>query len=155
MLRMSKKVFLVKTQAGFVLVELLVALSIVIAMSVMVLALSYPWLLSFKLSGAARGLAVDLRYVQQKAVAEQIEYGIYFGADFYQLKRFGSTTTTVFLSKSLPRDVRFSQVSGFNGNEAVFNVYGAVEEAGNIILTNSRNESRTLNIRPSGFVKVF
>ena len=144
-----------RNQLGFALVELLVALSIVIAMSVMVLALSYPWLLSFKLNSAARGLAVDLRYVQKKAVAEQIEYGIYFGADFYQLKRFGSTSTTVFLSKSLPRDVRFSQVSGFNVNEVIFNVYGAVEEAGNIILTNSRNETKALNIRPSGFVKVY
>ena len=152
---MLKKVFLVKIKAGFALIELLVAISIVIAMSVMVLSLSYPWLLSFKLSGAARGLAVDLRYVQQKAVAEQIEYGIYFGSNFYQLKRFGSTSTTVLLSKSLPRDVRFSQVDGFNGNEVIFNVYGAAETAGNIILTNSRNENKTLNIRPSGFVKVY
>ena len=89
-----------RNQLGFALIELLVAISIVIAMSTMVLALSYPWLLSFKLNSAARGLAVDLRFVQQKAVAEQIKYGIYFGADFYQLKRFSSTTTTVLLSKS-------------------------------------------------------
>ncbi|MCX6789205.1 MAG: prepilin-type N-terminal cleavage/methylation domain-containing protein [Candidatus Gribaldobacteria bacterium] len=144
-----------RNQLGFTLVELLVAISIVIAMSSMVLALSYPWLLSFKLSGAARSLAVDLRYVQQKAVAEQIEYGVYFGADFYQLKRFSSTSTTVLLSKPLPRDVRFSQINGFNANEVIFNVYGAAETAGNIVLTNSRNENKALDIRPSGFVKAY
>ncbi|MEK9153239.1 MAG: prepilin-type N-terminal cleavage/methylation domain-containing protein [Patescibacteria group bacterium] len=149
----SKKLF--SAQAGLTLVELLVVIGIIVIMSSIVLGLGYSWLLSFKLSGATRGVTVDLRLAQQKAVAEQIRYGVYFGADFYQLKRLGATTTTVLWSKSLPRDVRFSQVTGFNANEVVFNVYGAADEAGNIILTSSRNENRTLNIRPSGFVKAY
>lgn len=110
---------------------------------------------SLKLSAITRDLTVNLRFAQQKAVTEQVEYGLRFSLDdnSYQVLKF-STTTQEVSEKVLPADVWFYQISGFTNQEVIFNVLGAVEEAGAIVLRNTRQQSKTIEVRPSGFVKI-
>jgi len=67
-----------KLKSAFSLPEFL----IVIAILVILVGLAVPAFKSYQpnlqLSGSARNLVTDFRYAQQLAVAEQVEYGIYF-----------------------------------------------------------------------------
>jgi len=102
-----------------------------------------------------RDLATDLRYAQQQSVTEQVNYGIHFSSttNEYQIIRYGTTTENV-LEKSLSEGVDFHQITGFNGDEVVFNPYGAVKEMGSVSLINIEEKIKIIEVRPSGFVKI-
>ncbi len=110
---------------------------------------------SLELSSAARDLATDLRYAQQLAVTEQTEHGIYFSTttNEYQIIRFGAIEE-ILKTKELPDKVSFQRVAGFTDYRVKFNPYGAVQESGNIALINTKNSTTTVEVRPSGFVKI-
>ncbi|MDD4989804.1 MAG: prepilin-type N-terminal cleavage/methylation domain-containing protein [Candidatus Pacebacteria bacterium] len=146
----------VKSSAGFTLIEILVAIGILTILSGMGwLALSnlQP---SLKLSAVARDLTSDLRYSQQLAVTEQINYGVRFSSSTaqYYLDKFGTTTQTLF-SKSLPSGISFCQITGLSdGEAAIFNPYGAVLLVGSVCLSNDKGQTKIIEIKPSGFVKI-
>jgi len=140
---------------GFTLVEFLVVIAImgiIASVSWAALKTLQP---SWRLDGAVRDLATDLRYAQQQAVTEQVDYGIHFSSttDEYQIIRYGTTTENV-LEKSLPEGINFYQITGFSDDEAVFNPYGAAREMGSIFLINTEQKIKTIEVRPSGFVKI-
>lgn len=110
---------------------------------------------NLQLAGVARELTTDLRYAQGLAVTEQVEHGIrfYLGADKYEIIRFG-VVEEILKSRDFPETVSFQQISGLTNNEAVFNPYGAAKEAGLVDLINSKNSTTTVDIRPSGFIKI-
>lgn len=136
-------------------------LEILVVLAVAAIAVGTSWV-SFKmlqpsiaLRSAARTITVDLRYVQQLSVTEQVDYGIRFSSTTsqYSLLRY-ATTSQEFLTKSLPEGVAFQEITGFTDNEVVFNPYGAVREAGIISLVNTKQATQTIEVRPSGFVKI-
>lgn len=140
---------------GFTLVEFLVVMAIIGIMAAVSWAALKNLQPSWRLDGAVRDLTTDLRYAQQGAITEQVNYGIHFSSstDEYQIIRYGTTTENV-LEKSLPEGVDFYQITGFSNDEAVFNPYGAVKEAGSISLINTEQKIKTIEVRPSGFVKI-
>jgi len=142
-------------QKGFSLVELLVVIGILMIMGAVIWPIANSFQPSLKLSAVARDLTVNLRSVQQKAVTEQVEYGLRFSLDAnsYQVLKFGTTTQEI-LNKALPVDVWLDQVSGFTNQEVIFNILGAVETAGTVVLKNTRQQSKTIEVRPSGFIKI-
>jgi len=144
-----------KSGAGFTLVELLVVIAIIgiiTSISWVVLKTLQP---SWRLDGAVRDLATDFRYAQQQSVTEQINYGVHFSSstDEYQIIRYGTTTEEI-LKKSLPQGLRFYQIIGFTDDEVIFNPYGAAKEAGSVSLINIEQKIKTIEVRPSGFVKI-
>lgn len=143
------------SKAGFSLVELLVAIGIAAILGAVSWPIVKSFQPSFKLTAAARDLVVNLRSAQQTAVAEQVEYGLRFSFENnnYQVLKF-TTTTQEILNKTLPSDVFLYQISGFTAQEVVFNVLGAVRESGTIVIRNNQGSIKTIEVRPSGFVKI-
>ncbi|MDO8524832.1 MAG: prepilin-type N-terminal cleavage/methylation domain-containing protein [bacterium] len=140
---------------GFTLIEIMVVIGIIVIMS------SVSWVgfknyqPSMALSVASRDLTTDLRLAQQLSITEQINHGIFFNTSTneYQLKKF-STTTAILLTKKLPTDIIFCAITGLSGAQAVFNPYGSVAYSGSVCLVNNKGQTKTIDIKPSGFVKI-
>ena len=140
---------------GFSLIELL----IVIFVSGIILSIGIPafrmYQPTLELSGTARGIMADLRYAEQLAVASQVDHGIRFSSttNEYWVIKFSDPEETV-KSKELPNGVVFSSISGFTNDEVKYNPYGAAVEEGTIILIGENSETKTILVKPSGFVKI-
>lgn len=144
-----------RNSRGFTLFEFLVIIAIIGIMATVSWSALRTLQPSWRLDGAVHDLATDLRYAQQQSVTEQVNYGIHFSSttNEYQMIRYGTTTENV-LEKSLPEGVNFYQITGFNGDEVVFNPYGAVKEMGSVSLINIEERIKIIEVRPSGFVKI-
>lgn len=140
---------------GFTLLEFLVIIAIIGIIATISWSALRTLQPSWRLDGAVRDLATDLRYAQQQSVTEQVNYGIHFSSatNEYQMIRYGTTTENV-LEKSLPEGVNFYQITGFSDEEVVFNPYGAVKEMGSVSLINIEQKIKIIEVRPSGFVKI-
>ena len=137
------------------LIDLLVVISIIALLST----LSIPYLRKYqpnlKLNATARDLTSDLRYAQQLTITEQKVYQVVFDInnDNYQIQKIDTATSTV-KTVNLDSEVSFNQITGLTGNKVVFNYYGGVSQAGEIILTNINNVTATINIKPSGYIQL-
>jgi hypothetical protein len=108
---------------------------------------------NLQLSGTVRELVTDLRYVQQLTMTEQVEHGIrFFSSTEYQIIRYGPPEE--ILESKVLDGVSFQEITGFTNNEIIFNPYGAVKEMGIITLINTKNSTTSINVRPSGFIKI-
>ncbi len=145
-----------KFLTGFTLIEVLVVILIIGIVATISWASIQKIQPSLRLSSSIKDLSVDIRYAQQLAVTEQVNYGIYFSSstDSYHLLRYGVETADEVFEKFLSQGVSFQQISGFENGEAIFNPYGAVQEAGEIFLINEEGKVRNIQVKPSGFVKI-
>jgi len=144
-----------KLNAAFTSTELLIFISLVGILVLIGIPAFRTYRPSLELSGTVRELVSDLRYAEQLAVTEQVNYGVRFSSstDKYQIIKFGATEE-IIEEKTFPSTVSFDKITGLTGDEAIFNPYGAVQESGIIILINTKNSTTSIDIRPSGFVKV-
>jgi prepilin-type N-terminal cleavage/methylation domain-containing protein len=140
---------------SFTLIELLVVMGIISLFFLISIPSFRAYQPSLQLSGTVRDLVTDLRYAGQLSVDEQVNHGIRFNiaANKYEIIRFGETEE-VLETKLLSSEVELQQISGLSGNQVIFNPYGAAQEAGIVTLINSDNTTSSVDIRPSGFVKV-
>ena len=140
---------------SFTLIELLVVISIIGILVLIGIPAFRRFQPSIQLSGAVRELVSDLRYSGQLAITEQVNHGIHFFSDpdKYQIIRYGEVEE-VLEEKNLPEKVSFQEISGFTDEEVIFNPYGAAKESGSITLINTANTTTTIEVRPSGFVKI-
>jgi len=140
---------------GFTLIEIMVAVGIVMILS----AISWAAIVSYQpamvLSATARDLLSDLRLAQQYAVSEQVNYGIFVSTTTmqYRLDKFATTTQTIFL-KNLPSGIIFCQTTNLVNRYVEFNPYGSVVSSGLICLSNPKGQTKDIDIKPSGFVKI-
>lgn len=144
-----------KENKGFTLIEILIVIAVIIIVSGTFWASLRSFSPSLKLSGAARDIATDLRYAQELAVDTQIEHGVVFASSSksYRIVEH-SNPDKIISEKTLPSDIGFHSLEGLSGGEARFNPYGASNISAEIELINSESEIKTIEIRPSGFVKV-
>ena len=142
-------------QKGFTLIELVIVFAIIVILAGISLASFRNIQPNIKLNGAARNLVTDLRYAQQLAIAEQIDYGVFFSTSThgYKILKHENTTTTIKVV-SLPGGISYGSITPLTGYEMRFNSYGAVKEEGSISLINDQNTSTTVTVSPSGFVKI-
>lgn len=142
---------------GFTLTEILVIIGIIGILALIGIPAFRSFKSSLELSGIVRELVTDLRYAQQLTVTEQINHGVRF--DFtenknkYQIIKYLGTdgeSEEILKEKSLPEGIYFQEIDNFN--EAKFNPYGAAVENGKVRLVNTK--TKTIDIRPSGFVKI-
>lgn len=140
---------------AFTLVEISVTLGIIALIAGIGVVAFFAWRPNLELRTAARDIVVKLGYVQQRAVAEQVIYGIHFDwqNDTYTLIRFVGETEETLEEKSLPERVDFQSVVGFTNDKVKFISTGGVIESGEVILINTNDKTITIDIRPSGYVK--
>jgi len=140
---------------GMTMIEMVVVFGVIGILTLATIPAFRAFQPNLELSSAARDLATDLRYAQQLAVTEQTKHGIYFSTttNEYQIIRFGAIEE-ILKTKELPDKVSFQKVLGFTDYRVKFNPYGAAQESGNIVLINTKNSTTTVEVRPSGFVKI-
>lgn len=140
---------------GFTLMEIMVAIGILLIVS----GISWASLARYQpflaLTAASRSLTTDLRLAQQLSITEQVNHGVFFNVltNEYQLEKFGAETVVLSVKK-MPNNVFFCEITGLSESYAIFNPYGAVLYSGSVCLANSQGQSKIIDIKPSGFVKI-
>ena len=139
---------------GFTLIEMLTVIGIIAIVS----AISFPVYQNMRpnitLNSTARDLATDMRYAQQLAVTEQINYNVIFNTSASSYEIRNSSTNAMVSNKILPSGITFYSITGLTGNVAKFTATGAAVQSGTIVLTNRKNKKSTIEIKPSGYVKI-
>lgn len=141
-------------QNGFTLIEVMVALLVTAILA----SISVPFYRSFSfnldLKSTARDVASDLRYAQQLAVTTQINHLVVFNINTNHYSIKNSQTENIIKSISIKNPVTILSITDLPGNTVTFNATGAATSSGVIILTNPNNREATIEIKPSGYVKV-
>ena len=139
---------------GFTLIEILIVISVI----VILVGISVPVFRRFQpglqLSGAVRNLVTDIRYTQQLTVTEQVEYCLRFFPLEKKYQIIQCDQSQPLLEKFLPDKIKTLTLTGFTNDEVRFNPYGAVKKSGTITLENIQNETKNIEVRPSGFVRI-
>lgn len=138
---------------AFTLIEVLLVIAIFFIISAVFISQQVFSSQQAKLSSSTRDLITDIRYSQQLAVNEQRECGVKFFPEEnkYQLLKEESE---LVIEKSLPSGIVFSQINGLTDDFLKFNAYGAAKESGSIVLQDSALNTKTVDVRPSGFVRI-
>lgn len=145
----------VSTRPGYTVGEVIGVLA-VMAVIVTIAAPSFSNLKArYTLGGAAKQLATDLRYAQQRSVTEQRshELRITTATRSYTVVRTGSPEVTV-KSVTLDPAVTIGAPTGLTANRVSFNASGAPSNSGDVVLIHSGGTVTTVSVRPSGFVRV-
>jgi len=146
---------LLPNNKGSMLMELLVVLGIIALLST----ISIPYLRKYqpnlKLNAVARDLTTDLRYAQQLTITEQKVYQVVFDIinNEYRVQKIDAEITTV-KTVALDSEINIKQITDLTDNKIIFNYYGGVSQAGQIVLTNINNVDATINIKPSGYIQL-
>lgn len=139
---------------GFTLIEMLTVIGII----AIVAAISFPVYQNMRpnitLNSATRDLATDMRYAQQLAVTEQIIYDVIFNTSASSYEIRNNSTAALVRTKVLPDGITFSSITGLTDNTAEFTATGAAAAPGTVILANRKDKQTTIEIKPSGYVKI-
>lgn len=147
-----------KTQNSFTLTETLVVVAIIGTLAL----ISFPVLRNFQptlqLNGIVRDFVSSLRLTQQLAVSEQVEYCFVLPDSFpfdraYQIIECGESES--YKQGLIPEEIiGLTIVPSLSNNEVRYNSYGGVKESAQITIENVQNKTKTINVRPSGFIRV-
>lgn len=109
---------------------------------------------NFNLNSVIRDLASDLRYAQQLAVTSQVNYGVTFNVSekTYQIKNYQTQASTKLVK--IPSNIDILSINDFPDNTITFNATGAATSTGSIVLINQNGRTSTIEIKPSGYVKI-
>ena len=139
---------------GFTITEILVVISIIGVIAL----IATPSLINYqkksKLKSEARILATSLRLAQQFAITEQNIYAVALSLPDGSYDIINLATSEVVKSIMLDPEVDIATTTDLTNNIIQFNPTGAVLEAGTISLVNTKHETSTLEIKPSGFVDI-
>lgn len=139
---------------GFTAVEMLVTLGVVALISVISIPLLVNYQKTSKLRNEGRALSTNLRLAQQLAITEQNIYEVQFDLLNNRYLIVNTADNETFKTVNLDPEVEINDVTGLTDNKVSFNPTGAVAETGLIYLTNSKSQTTTIEIKPSGYVKL-
>lgn len=139
---------------GLTLTEILVVIAILVSLML----ISIPFFRNFQpalqLGSTAREIITDFRYIQQLSITEQIEYCLKFFEIEKKYQIIECDEGIILEEKFLQEEIKSITVDGFTDDVVRYNPYGAVFEEGTIILENTKNATKTVEVKVSGFVKI-
>ena len=147
-------IYIKKDVKAFTLVEILVVMAIMsttILMSATFIKYQQP---TMKLYTASQTLRNHLRKARQYTLTNQITHAIHFSIEensYELLDLSGQTELEIF---TLSSNIQFNAPTTFTDNQVSFNATGAASQSGIIILKNSRGDTKTITVNPSGYIKV-
>jgi prepilin-type N-terminal cleavage/methylation domain-containing protein len=141
-------------QFGFTLLEVLTVLAVLTVLLVVGLPVYRQIQPSLDLNSALRDMASDLRWAQQLAVTEQNVYRVAFNSANNYYEVINTASNEVIKHKNLSSQLRLQTIAGLTDNAVNFNATGAAIENGSVTLINSQNQTATIDIKPSGYVKI-
>jgi len=139
---------------GFTLIEILVVIAVIgmtTWMSATFIKYQQP---TIKLYTASQALRSHIQKARQYTLTNQITHAIHLSVaeESYELVDLsGPTELEAF---TLPQNIEFGLITPFTDDQISFNAAGAASQAGIIILENSRGDSKTITINPSGYIQV-
>ncbi len=151
-----------KNILGFSVIELLA----VIAVVSIVLLIGIPSLSHFSESAGLRTecdtLSAVLKLAQQEAVSQQYNHIVRFDTDQNQwtlireepdVSNPDVVTETEVQKRKLKQGISIKEINGFENYQAEFIPFGAVSNAGSVILENNAEKQCVISVSPAGFVK--
>ncbi len=147
-----------KIQNSFTLTEVLIVAAIIGVLALIVFPILRNFQPTLQLNGIVREFVSNLRLTQQLAVSEQVEYCFVLPDNFlsnreYQIIQCGESQS--FKQGLIPEEIiGLTIVPSLSNNEVRYNSYGAVKESAQITIENVQNKTKTINIRPSGFIRI-
>lgn len=144
-----------RLRRGITIIELLTTLGLIVLVAGIVSGVFIrSTLSSTTLHAASRDLATNLRYAAELATTTQNNHAIRFNISNSSYEIIRLTTPEVIIKNiALPSSITFSSVT-FPDNTVVFNVLGAVTQAGSITLQHNASQTATIEVRPSGYVRI-
>ena len=139
---------------GFTLLEIITVLAImgiVMTISIPVYRQIQP---NIELSATARQITTDLRQAQQLAVTEQVIYSVEFNIVDSSYEIINTDSEQVFKQETISANIKINSITDLTDDTVSFNATGAALESGTITLTNRKNASSTIEIKPSGYVRI-
>ena len=152
--------FLLLTK-GFTLIELLAVIAIIAILASIVLVSFRRFAPTYKLGQEAGRIVQDLRLAQQKTVTEQITHLVLFDQDGnrYFLIRLmpdpelpGEYISEILKTEILDADIQIQELQDLEEPEIRFTTVGGAADAGKIVLANRYDETKTIDVRPAGFI---
>jgi len=144
-----------KEKKGYMLINLIFVLavfSILITISAPALKRYQP---NLKLKAESKNLISDLRYAQEMTVTTQQVHYVEINATAGQYFIFNANDpSSPIKTVQLDGNINFQEVNGFDDNKIIFNSYGAVSQAGTIVLANTQEQTATISVKPSGYVQL-
>jgi len=141
-------------QSGFTLAEIIIVITIISFVTIISLPFYRNLNFNLSLSGQTKELASDLRQAQQLAVTEQINYQVIIDQEHNSYAIINTQTLKKIKEKKLKNQITILAINGLINNTVEFNATGAAISPGNIILTNPNLRQATIEIKPSGYVKI-
>lgn len=147
---------------GISIIELIAVIAIILILSSVSLVVWQAYGSSLRLTLSARKIIGDLRQAQSQSVTEQITYLIRFDKKTSTYKYIclipdpdnpGETMEEEIRQENLYSKIQISEINGLDNDQVRFNPAGAPSDTGTIQLKNEKGAPKTIEIKPSGWVK--
>ena len=139
---------------GFTLVEISVVIGIISLLAL----ISIPALISYQkttaLQNEARSISSNLRLAQQLAITEQSIHDVEFSIVNNSYEIINAETSETVKTIEVADEISIDSITDLTGSTVSFNPTGAVTETGTITLINSKDQTATIEIKPSGYVEI-
>lgn len=139
---------------GYTLIELSIVISIIALLALITIPILANYQKTAKLRNEARLFATNIKYAQQLAITEQNIYSvkIFTISNSYQIVNEG--TSSIIKDVTFDTAVTIGEINSLTNDTIQFNPTGAAVETGNIALINAKNQTSTVEIKPSGYVEI-
>lgn len=139
---------------GFTIIELSVVIAVITLLAMITIPVLANYQRTAKLRNEARLFATNLRYAQQLAITEQDIYSVklFISTNSYQI--VNESTNNIIKDVTLSSAVTIGEINSFTNDTIQFNPTGAAIETGNVALINAKNQTSTVEIKPSGYVEI-